>query len=251
MKILRFEFQQHIKYGLLQGDKIQSLGGDPFGTLHPERSLNLAEVKLLPPCNPTKIIGIGLNYQEHIKEMGLPISEEPLLFLKPPSALNGPGQAIVLPKAVGAIEYEGELAVVIGKTARFLKEGEALQAILGYTCCNDVTARELQRRDTQFSRAKAFDTFACLGPWIETELDPSRLKLETRVNGVVKQSANTSQMRFSVARLVSFVSEIMTLFPGDVITTGTPSGVGPLKPGDLVEVAIEGIGTLTNPVVGG
>lgn len=251
MKILRFEHQQHVKYGLLKGEKIQALGGDPFGTLHPERSLELSEVKLLPPCTPSKIIAIGLNYREHIREMGYEAPQEPLMFLKAPSALNGPGQAIVLPPSSEQVEFEGEFAVVIGKIAHRLSEAQAHEAVLGYTCFNDVTARDLQRRDGQFARAKSFDTFACIGPWIETELDPGHLKIQTRVNGELKQNSNTEEMIFKVPHLVAFVSEIMTLYPGDVITTGTPSGVGPLKAGDQVEVSIEGIGTLTNPVIRG
>lgn len=249
MKLIRFEREDKITFGILDGEKVQALRGPPTQPLHLEETTTLGEVRLLAPIVPTKIVAIGLNYREHAKELKLKPSEEPLLFLKPPSALNGPEAPILLPEMSKRVDYEAELAVVIGQHCKNLSEAEVPKAILGYSCFNDVTARDLQFKDVQFTRAKAFDTFACLGPWIETELDPSNLKIETRVNGELKQNARTSEMIFSVPRIVSFVSQVMTLEPGDVIITGTPSGVGPLENGDTVEVTIEGIGTLSNPVI--
>ncbi|HKY63678.1 MAG TPA: fumarylacetoacetate hydrolase family protein [bacterium] len=248
MKLIRFQYGEEIAFGMLQGSDIQVLVGPPTEPLHVERTLKLEEVSLLAPILPTKIIGIGFNYKGHAAELHAKLPEEPLLLLKPPSALNGPEEPIHLPASSQQVEFEGELAVVIGKRCKHLSETEVKEAILGYTCFNDVTARDLQLKDVQFTRAKSFDTFACMGPWIETEIDPSNLKLETRVNGEVKQSVRTSELRFSVSKLVSFVSQVMTLEPGDVISTGTPAGTGPLKQGDKVEVEIEGIGTLVNPV---
>jgi len=189
-----------------------------------------------------------LNYRDHAKERGKPLPSEPLIFLKPPSAVAASGEPILLPAGVGRVDHEAELAIVIGRTARNLAVASAGEAILGYTCFNDVTAREVQDREIQYTRAKGFDTFAPMGPWVETELDPSDLAVEGKVNGVVRQSSRTRQLVFPPAFLVAFVSRIMTLFPGNVIATGTPAGIGPLVDGDTVEIAIEGIGTLTNPV---
>ena len=188
-----------------------------------------------------------LNYRDHAKERGKPLPSEPLIFLKPPSAVAASGEPILLPAGVGRVDHEAELAIVIGRTARNLAVASAGEAILGYTCFNDVTAREVQDREIQYTRAKGFDTFAPMGPWVETELDPSDLAVEGKVNGVVRQSSRTRQLVFPPAFLVAFVSRIMTLFPGNVIATGTPAGIGPLVDGDTVEIAIEGIGTLTNP----
>ncbi|MFO1463503.1 MAG: fumarylacetoacetate hydrolase family protein [bacterium] len=249
MKLIRFEREEKISFGILEGEKIQALRGPPTQPLHLEESYPLSEVNLLAPIVPTKIVAVGLNYRAHAKELNLTPSDEPLLFLKPPSALNGPGSPILLPEMSKRVDFEGELAVVIGQRAKNLTEAETAKAILGYSCFNDVTARDLQFKDVQFTRAKAFDTFACLGPWIETELNPSQLQIETRVNGQVRQSSNTSDMIFPVPRVLAFISRVMTLEPGDIIITGTPSGVGPLENGDTVEVTIEGIGTLSNPVL--
>jgi 2-keto-4-pentenoate hydratase/2-oxohepta-3-ene-1,7-dioic acid hydratase in catechol pathway len=248
MKFLRFKHDSHFHDGLLEGQSIRKIEGSPFGDFQLTDRFDLKAVQLLAPCVPSKIIGIGLNYKDHIREMGHPTPEEPLIFLKANSSLNGPGDPILLPKMSEQVDFEGELAVVMGKKTRHVSETHAKDHIFGYACFNDVTARDLQRKDIQFTRAKSFDTFSCLGPWIETEIDPSRLKIETRVNGETKQSSNTSELLFSVPKLVAFLSQIMTLYPGDVITTGTPSGVGPLKKGDVVEVTVDGIGTLSNPV---
>ena len=198
--------------------------------------------------SPTKIVGVGLNYRAHIAEMGRALPDEPVIFLKPPSALLSPGEPIVLPGGFENVHFEGELAFVVGRRARKVPERDALGYVLGYTCLNDVTVRELQQKDVQWARAKGFDTFAPVGPRIVAGLDPANLELKTRVNGVEKQRSNTSDLIFGVARLVSFISGVMTLEKGDLVTTGTPSGVGPLRPGDKVEIEIGGIGILANPV---
>jgi 2-keto-4-pentenoate hydratase/2-oxohepta-3-ene-1,7-dioic acid hydratase in catechol pathway len=199
---------------------------------------------------PTKIIGVGLNYRAHAEEMKKPLPEEPLLFLKPPSALIGSDDPIVRPRGSWReIHYEGELAVVIGRRGHRVTRDRALDHVAGYTCMNDVTVRELQRKDVQYTRAKGFDSFAPAGPKVVAGLDPSRLRIETRLNGVVKQRSTTADMIFDVPTIIAFVSRVMTLEEGDIITTGTPPGVGPLFAGDIVEVEIEGIGVLRNPVI--
>jgi len=214
-----------------------------------ESSIKLADAKLLPPVAPSKIVCVGRNYREHAAELGNPMPEEPLLFLKPPSALIGDGDTILLPTASERIEHEGELAVVIGRRcSRIADDEDPLAFILGYTCVNDVTARDLQRKDVQFTRAKSFDTFCPVGPFVVTGLDPLDMHVETRVNGQVRQSGRTSSLAFPVPYLLRYISHVMTLEPGDLIATGTPAGVGPLRDGDIVEVEVEGVGTLRNPV---
>jgi len=210
--------------------------------------LSLEDVTLLPPSQPSKIVCVGLNYVKHAQELKMPLPDEPILFLKPPSAILAPGGQIVYPSSSIQMDYEGELAFVIGKRCRNVSADEAEKYILGYTCFNDVTARDLQRKDGQWTRAKSFDTFAPFGPWIG-KIDPSDADIKTRVNGKLVQDSNTSDLIFSVPRLVQFISSVMTLEPGDVIATGTPPGVGQLQKGDLVEVEIEGIGVLKNSVV--
>jgi 2-keto-4-pentenoate hydratase/2-oxohepta-3-ene-1,7-dioic acid hydratase in catechol pathway len=195
-------------------------------------------------------VAIGRNYKSHAAEMGKPLPEEPLIFLKPPSALVGPNEIIIYPRMSKRVDYEGELAVVIRKKACLLAEDDDVQPyILGYSCFNDVTARDLQRKDVQFTRGKSFDTFAALGPCIATEIDPSALRLKTFLNGKLKQSANTKNLIFPIPYLVRFISQVMTLNPGDIIATGTPAGIGPMVPGDRVDVQIEGIGVLSNKVL--
>jgi 2-keto-4-pentenoate hydratase/2-oxohepta-3-ene-1,7-dioic acid hydratase in catechol pathway len=206
-------------------------------------------VHLLAPVEPGKIVAIGKNYVEHARELASEVPDEPLMFFKPPSAVIGPGAGIVYPSLSQEVHHEGELVVVIGRRVRNAKPDNALGYVLGYTCGNDVTARDLQRKENQWVRAKGFDTFCVLGPWIETDLDPGRLSVVTRVNGEVRQNGNTAQMAWGVAELVATASSVMTLEPGDVIMTGTPAGVGPIYPGDTVEVEIEGIGVLRNPVI--
>ena len=208
----------------------------------------LEDVELVMPCQPSKIICVGLNYVEHARELNMKLPNEPIIFLKPPTAALGPGGEIVYPPSSQKVDYEGELAVVIGKRGRSIPADEAGGHILGYTCFNDVTARDLQQKDTQWTRAKSFDTFAPFGPWIAS-IDPASVDIETRLNGRTVQKSNTSDLIFGVPRLIEFISGIMTLEPGDVIATGTPPGVGQLHKGDLVEVEIEGVGTLKNSVV--
>ena len=200
--------------------------------------------------NPTKIIAIGLNYLDHAKELKMDIPDHPLIFMKPSTAVIGNGDAIILPPQTKELNYEGELAVVIKEKVKNVSKDEARRFIAGYTCANDVTARDLQRIDGQWTRAKSFDTFCPLGPRIVSDIDPKHLSIITRVNGIVKQNSNTINMIFDVFELVSFISEIMTLLPGDVIITGTPPGVGAIEVGDVVEVEIEGIGVLKNIVTG-
>ncbi len=250
MKIYRFEYKEKTLYGILKGQSLQPVSGSVFGKFRVGRQrIPLGRVRLLPPLSPTKIVCVGRNYREHSREMGNPIPKEPLLFLKPPSAAIGPGDAILYPCMASRVDYEGELAVVIGRPARRLDEAAAVEDfILGYTCFNDVTARDLQARDVQFTRAKSFDTFAAVGPCIAVGIDPSRLRIKTFLNGKLKQSSSTRNMIFSIPVLVRHISQIMTLYPGDIIATGTPEGVGPMVPGDRVDVQIENIGTLSNTV---
>ena len=207
-----------------------------------------AGVRLLPPAVPSKIVCVGRNYAEHAKELGNEPPTEPVIFLKPPSAVIGPDETIVRPPQSDRVDFEGELAIVIGSLARNVSEAGWRDHVAGFTCANDVTARDLQKKDVQFTRGKSFDTFLPLGPCLATNIDPSALRLTTRVNGETRQDGNTRQMMFSCGRIVEFITSVMTLYPGDVILTGTPAGVGPLQPGDTVEVEIEKIGTLRNVV---
>ena len=253
MRIIRFDMQGRMAYGILEGEKITVLAGTPYdGGLKKTSGevVALPEVKLLAPCEPSKIIALGLNYKDHAAEYGSIVPLEPLIFMKPSTAVIGPEEAIVYPQMSQRVDYEAELAVVLGKTTRHVSEAQAFEYVLGYTCFNDVTARDLQRKDGQFTRAKGFDTFAVIGPWIETKIaDPDGLTVEAYLNGKEKQHSNTGNMVFSVATLISFISRIMTLLPGDVIATGTPSGIGPMQVGDVVEIRVEKIGSLRNQVV--
>jgi 2-keto-4-pentenoate hydratase/2-oxohepta-3-ene-1,7-dioic acid hydratase in catechol pathway len=211
-------------------------------------AIPLGDLRFLSPIVPGKIVCVGRNYAAHAKELGNEVPPEPIIFLKPPSSLLDPQGTIRRPPSSSRVDFEGELAIVIGSRAKRVARGAWRDVVLGFTCANDVTARDLQKKDVQFTRGKGFDTFCPIGPWIETDLDPSDLRIVTRVNGMVRQDARTSQMMFDCGALVAFVSEIMTLEPGDVILTGTPEGVGPLEAGDSVEVEIEGIGSLSNGV---
>ena len=251
MKIVRFDQEGRSGYGVLDGEKILPIWENPFaGITETGETLVLSDVTLLAPCEPSKIVALGLNYRDHAAEFGHQVPEEPLIFLKPSTAVIGPEAAIIYPKMSRRVDYEAELAVVIGKTAHRVREDEALEYVLGYTCLNDVTARDLQKKDGLFTRAKGFDTFAAMGPWIETAIgDPDNVMVEAYLNGEPRQHASTSNMVFGVRRLIAFISEVMTLLPGDVISTGTPSGIGPMRPGDVVEVRVEGIGTLRNQVL--
>jgi len=250
MKLLRYLEGGHIRYGELVDDTIYELMLTPFtGIERQGRSLGLREVAILPPVFPQKIIAVGLNYRDHAEELGMPIPEEPVLFMKPPSSLLEHEGKIVYPEMSSRVDYEAELAIVCRTQCRNVTAEEAASHILGYTCANDVTARDLQARDGQWTRAKSFDTFCPLGPFIETEADLSKLTVELFLNGERRQSSPVCNMIFSPHELFSFVSCIMTLYPGDVILTGTPPGVGELHPGDTVEVIIAGIGALYNTVV--
>jgi 2-keto-4-pentenoate hydratase/2-oxohepta-3-ene-1,7-dioic acid hydratase in catechol pathway len=241
------------RYALLVDTQVFPLPDDynfEAGDISGEQTaLSLEDVKLLAPVTPSKVVCVGRNYREHAAELGNKMPEEPLLFLKAPSAVIGADETIELPAASQQVEHEGELGVVIGRTARKIATDEdPLSYVFGYTCVNDVTARDLQRKDVQFTRGKSFDTFCPVGPWIETELDPHNVAVETRLNGEVKQKGNTSDMAFPVAFLIRYISEIMTLYPGDLIATGTPAGVSRMKPGDTVEVEVSGIGVLRNRI---
>ncbi len=250
MKFAQFEYENEIYYGIVNGDDtLTFLEGDIFDYFsQTDKKVDLKDVRLLPPCNPTKIAAVGLNYADHAKELNLKIPSFPALFLKPCTTVIGCGDDIIYPKMSKQVDYEAELAIVIGREAHNVSEEDAQDYIFGYTCLNDVTARDLQRVDSQWTRAKGFDTFAPIGPFIETEVDPENLEITLRLNGEVKQRSNTSNFIFKIPYLVSAISQIMTLYPGDVITTGTPSGIGPMEPGDVVEVTVEGIGTLKNTV---
>jgi 2-keto-4-pentenoate hydratase/2-oxohepta-3-ene-1,7-dioic acid hydratase in catechol pathway len=250
LRFVRFVDGDRTAYGLEERGAVVRLAGDPWrGFTRGERTGPAEALRLLAPCRPSKVPGVGLNYRDHAREFGLEIPAEPSVLLKPPSAVVGPGEAIVRPRMAGQVDHEGELAAVIGRRLRRATEAEAARGILGYTCANDVTARDLQKRDVQLTRAKAFDTFCPLGPAIVTGLDPAALRLQVRVNGEVRQDGTTRDMAFHPVEIVAYLSRIMTLEPGDVVITGTPRGCGPLRAGDVVEVEIEGIGVLRNPVV--
>jgi 2-keto-4-pentenoate hydratase/2-oxohepta-3-ene-1,7-dioic acid hydratase in catechol pathway len=251
MRLVRFLVGSEVRYGIVEHDRVRELLRPHWEGLTPMRTMHvLEEVQLLAPTRPGKMLCVGLNYRDHAEEMGKPLPDEPVLFLKPTTALLGPGQPIVYPRMVGRVDYEAELAIVIRRRCRNVVVEEADTCILGYTCFNDVTARDLQTKDGQWTRAKGFDTFGVVGPWIETDVgDPNHLAVTCRVGGEVRQRSSTDQLAFNCQTLVSWCSRIMTLEPGDVIATGTPSGIGPLEPGDTVEVEVENVGVLSNPVV--
>jgi len=272
VRIARFSRDDTVAYGVVQesvpdgvasaaigpdtdGLTIAELQGHPFGVgtdsvRYTGQSYPVADVRLLAPVLPTKVVAIGKNYADHAREMGGEPPDEPVIFLKPSTSVIGPGDPVARPvKLSERVDFEGELAVVIGRLCRDVPPERVSEVIFGYTCANDVTARDLQAKDGQWTRAKGFDTFCPLGPWIETGLDPSDLELTTTVNGEVKQHARTSQLLHDVTAVVRYVTSVMTLLPGDILLTGTPAGIGPLVHGDRVSVAIQGIGALTNPVV--
>ena len=238
------------RYGLIEGDSVVDVTGLPWGQwTRSTSSSRLSDVRLLAPVEPSKIVCVGRNYAAHAAELGNEVPKEPLIFLKPPTSIIGPEEPVVLTKYSRRVEHEGELALVVARRCSHLRDSDdALSYLLGYTCLNDVTARDLQKSDVQFTRGKGFDTFCPIGPHIETGLDPSSLLVETRVNGAIRQSGNTTLMIYPVPFLVRWISRMMTLLPGDVIATGTPAGVGPLVAGDTVEVAVSGIGVLRNSV---
>lgn len=262
MHICRYVSPAGPRWGLLKDGSVFELAVDPFGfppvegrTTQPELAPGpvvgpLDQVELLSPVTPSKIIAVGRNFAAHARELGHEVPKEPLIFFKPPSSVIGPGAPIRILPEMGRVDPEAELAVVIGRRGRHIRRERALDFVLGYTCGNDVSDRDFQRRDGQWARAKGFDTFCPLGPWIVTDLDPSDLRLVCRVNGEVRQNGTTADMVFDVPFLISTISHIMTLEPGDVILAGTPEGVSPIQPGDVVEIEIEGIGVLYNPVEG-
>lgn len=237
-------------HGLIEGESVVEISGLPWGPwTRSSRASRLADVRLLAPVEHSKVVCVGRNYAAHAAELGNQVPKEPLIFLKPSSSIIGPEEPIILTKFSKRVEHEGELALVISRRCAHLTDSDdALSFVLGYTCLNDVTARDLQASDVQFTRAKGFDTFCPVGPHIETDLDPANLLVETYVNGACRQSGRTSLMMYPMAYLVRWISRMMTLFPGDVIATGTPAGVGPLVAGDTVEVRVSGIGVLRNPV---
>lgn len=257
MRIVRFAIKRKVKYGVLEGNVIRGFRDSPFARFKGDDSsfvfdgINYeeSEVRLLAPCSPSKIVCLGLNYRSHAEETGVPLPTVPLIFLKPSTAVIGPDDKIVLPRLSRRVDYEGELGVVIGRRAKDVSEERAKEYVMGYTCFNDVSERHNQKEDGQWTRAKGYDTFAPIGPCIETGVAPDDLKLETYLNGKLCQSARTSDLIFGVPKLVSFISGVMTLLPGDVVATGTPSGIGRMNPGDVVEVKIEKLGTLKNLVV--
>lgn len=250
MRWVRFQAPDGtLHYGWVEGDRVGLLKGSPFDEYEREPlQWSLEEVRLLAPVSPRKIIGIGRNFPAHAKEHGAEVPSEPIVFLKPPTTVIGPGEPILLPPQSRRVEHEAELAVVIGRGGRWITVDEAPKAILGYTAANDVTARDLQFQDAQWTRAKGFDTFCPLGPWVDTDFDPTDATILCRVNGELRQAGSVREMVFSIPQLIAFISSFMRLEPGDVILTGTPAGVGPLRSGDVVEVEIEGLGILRNPV---
>ncbi len=251
MRIVRYETQdgRKPKYGWLLDDKVGEIAGNIFGRYRrKEAETPIADVKLLAPSEPTKILCVGRNYVEHAKELGNEVPKIPLIFTKPPSSIINPNDTIILPPQSTQVEHEGELVAVIGKRGRHITAENAKKHVLGYTVGNDVTARDLQKSDSQWTRAKGFDTFCPFGPWIDTEFDPADSVVTCRVNGQMRQMASTRDMVFNIGVLIAYISSVMTLEPGDLIFTGTPAGVGELKNGDEVVVEIEGLGTLKNPV---
>ncbi|MDP2218293.1 MAG: fumarylacetoacetate hydrolase family protein [Methanolobus sp.] len=240
----RFKYMDDLFYGEINNGIVTSRDGDG-------KTYEMEELEVLPPSNPSKIVCVGLNYHDHATEVGMKVPDEPVLFIKPPSAVIGHGDKIMYPRCSHRVDYEAELAVIIGKRCKNIEYERACDVIAGFTCFNDVTARDLQSRDVQWTRAKSFDTFAPVGPFIipTSDFDPDNAFIKARVNGEVKQDSNTSNLIFDVPYLIEFISGIMTLEVGDIIATGTPPGIGELNPGDTVEVEIEGIGTLRNEVV--
>jgi len=250
MRFVRYQQgREEPRYGWVYEDRVGPLDGSPFGDYRRlDADIPLAKVRLLAPVLPSKIIALGRNYVDHAKEHNVEVPTIPGIFLKPPSSVIGPEETIVLPPQSQRVEHEAELAIVIGKAGRWIAAEAVQEHILGYTIANDVTARDLQRSDLQWTRGKGFDTFCPLGPWVETEIDPADALISCRVSGELRQMASTREMVFNIAQQVVFISAVMTLLPGDIILTGTPAGVGLLHAGDILETAIEGIGVLRNPV---
>ncbi len=252
MRICRYQVTGAPSYGLVEGDNIAIIDTDPYSKWkRTGNTVSLAKATLLAPCAPTKVVAVGLNYIDHASELSMDVPKEPVIFLKPATAVIGPGESIVIPAMSHQVDYEAEIGVVIKHLAKNVTEDAAGDYILGYTCANDVTARDLQRTDGQWTRAKSFDTFAPIGPWIDTDFDPTEVKVESVLNGQVKQADSSKNMIFPIPRLISFISQVMTLNPGDIVMTGTPPGVGPMQAGDRITIRIEGLGVLTNTLVAG
>lgn len=251
MRLVRVFADDDVRYGLAAEGHVTLISDEPFAAWETDEEVPFSNAKLLAPVVPTKIVCAGVNYRSHAEEMALDIPSEPVIFLKPPTAVNGPDADVVIPEGHETVDYEGELAVVVGRRLHKASPAEVPGGILGYTCANDITVRSLQRLDGQWTRAKGFDGFCPMGPWVESDVDPRDLLVETYLNGERVQSARTSDMLFDPFELVGFVSHVMTLLPGDVVLTGTPSGVGPMRPDDVVEVRIEGVGSLVNHVASG
>jgi 2-keto-4-pentenoate hydratase/2-oxohepta-3-ene-1,7-dioic acid hydratase in catechol pathway len=250
MKIVRYQEGTTVKWGVLEEQIIREMEGDPYGEIRvTSKTKREGEVKLLAPCLPTKVVAIGLNYRDHAEEVKLEIPKEPVLFIKPSTSVIGPGEPILFPKMARRVDYEAELAIVVKRTVRHVTEEQAKDFILGYTCFNDVTARDLQPKNGQWTLAKSFDTFSPMGPWIVTDVDPSSLEIASYLNGERRQFSNTKNLIFNCHNLVSYISQVMTLLPGDVIATGTPSGIGKMAVGDQIDIVIERIGTLSNTLV--
>jgi len=250
MRLIRFLSEEIARYGIIEGDLVYEIEGSIYEMFSiTKREHKLDQLKILPPCEPSKIVAIGLNYRDHAEEVEKRLPSEPMLFLKPNTSTIGHGDPIVYPISSRRVDYEAELALIINKKIKKVSEDEAFDAILGYTCFNDVTARDIQAKSGQFTRSKVFDSFAPMGPFIVTDIDPGSLDVKSILNGELRQSSNTKHLIFSIPYLVSFISDVMTLLPGDVIATGTPGGIGPMNVGDRVEIVIEGVGTLENHVV--
>jgi 2-keto-4-pentenoate hydratase/2-oxohepta-3-ene-1,7-dioic acid hydratase in catechol pathway len=249
VRLARFSYGEGVAFGVVENDIVIPIVGHPFAPIErTDVALKLSELRLLAPVLPSKVVAIGKNYASHAAEMGGDVPAQPLIFLKPSTSVIAHRDAIASPPSSERVDYEGELAVVISRLCRDVPEERAMEAVLGYTCANDVTARDQQKTDGQWSRAKGYDTFCPLGPWIETELDPSDLAITTTLNGETKQDSRTSMLVHKIPSLIAYITACMTLLPGDVILTGTPDGIGPMLLGDEVSVEIEGIGVLTNPV---
>lgn len=250
MKLVRFSINNKIKYGILNGNSIQAIYGSPFRYIRTiDEHYELQQVKILAPVIPSKIVALGLNYRSHAEEFNTNTPQVPLIFIKPSTAVIGHGDNIVYPPSSKQVDYEAELGVIIGKLAAKVPRDTALSYVFGYTCFNDVTARDQQSSDKQWTCSKSYDTFAPIGPHIETELDPRDVLVESYLNGQLKQSASTRNLVFPVPELIEFISNVMTLLPGDIIATGTPGGIGPMQPGDIIEIKIAHIGTLKNRVI--
>ncbi|MBP7089190.1 MAG: fumarylacetoacetate hydrolase family protein [Candidatus Omnitrophica bacterium] len=251
MKIAKFRYKNNILWGIINADgTITCLKKEPFDRIEiSAKKISLKKIKLLPPAKPTKIILVGLNYKDHAQELTMPVPKEPIIFMKPPTSLSAHNEKVILPDGVKQLDYEAELALVIKKKAKNITQNNYHKYILGYTALNDITARDLQSKDVQWTRAKSFDGFCPIGPWLETEFNPNNARIQLYLNDILRQNSSTVNFVFSIGYIVSFISKVMTLSPGDVISTGTPPGVGPMKKGDKVQVFIQGIGYLTNYIV--